>query len=468
MTAVFVCADEPTSIENLELGNATVTFVDDLCINPSQIASLVSDDETSLVMAVHRNVVGLGAIQSAVRQLGFDPLGVGIVDLESMTENGQATLACVGGVARVSHYPGSAPEQVKLLPSERKTRRGFLSLGAPVYVGAPLIHSPTCVAGDGCRVCVTACPADALSWAGGIVDYDVNVCVACGICVTTCPMGAIQNPVADPVALEAEMRAVITESREPIAIRYRCRDSSVNGEPGWYQIEVPCTGMLTVGWLLAPVLLGAAQSDAVSCSAGGCGLRNDQRLEMTMEDARQALEALSPYLAGPTERSHLPAGSGWLGNGSTGRVLAEMASGATDFSLALEVADVGLVSINPHFCTACEMCAQVCPTDALISTVDGRGVHIEHDPQHCVACSQCVDTCPEVEHGAIAMSHGFDLAEWLVGRREIRYEPTPTCEVCGEPVAPEAMLSRIEEMLGEDAAQTMALLRRRCVNCRGR
>jgi len=468
MTAVFLCNDDEVPRSAVELANASVTVLNDLCLNPRQIIPMISDDETSLVMGIHSGAVNLGAVQAIARRLGWDPLSLGVFDMAGAVDDEQVRLATAASVARSSHFPGSTPDQVKLLPSDRTTRRGLLSVGAPVYVGAPMVDPSSCVAGDGCRACAAACPADALSWTGGAIEYSINACIACGICVTACPIGAIRNPSADPTAIEAEIRTVITESSDPIGIRYRCRDSQVDCEPGWHLVEVPCTGMLTVGWLLAPRFLGAAASDAVSCSVGGCGLANDQRLEMTLRDSARASEALWSEHGGAPELSQTSAETVWLAHRSTGRVLEAAAPPASGLAISFEATDVGLVTIDPTMCTACEMCAQVCPTDALASSVNGSGVHITLDPRLCVACGQCVATCPEVDKGAISLSRQFDLSEWQLGRREVRHEPTPLCEICGQPVAPAAMLSRIEEMLGEDATATMAMISRRCVSCRGR
>jgi ferredoxin len=428
----------------------------------------VSEDETSLVLAVHRGRADLGAIQAVARRLGFDPLGIGVIDIGAITNAEQFELTCTATLARLSHFPGSMPEQVKLLPSQRKTRRSFLSITNPVYVGAPMILQSSCVAGDGCRACVTECPVGALTWSGGVVSYDVNTCITCGICVTTCPTGAMRNPSADPTALEAEIVAVVADAAEPIGIRYRCRDSLVPFEAGWYVVEVPCTGMLTVGWLLAPVLLGAAGFDATPCAVGGCGKGLDNRLRATMGDANRAMSALSGDNEMARQLARTSPGPGLLESGSTGRGLAAISSAAGSLSMDFGVAEVGMIEIDPATCTACEMCAQVCPTGALASDVDGAGVHISFDPQGCVACGQCVTTCPEFDQGAITMTRGFQDSEWARARREVRLEPTPVCEICGGPVAPSAMLVRIQEMLGDDASQTMDLIGRRCVNCRGR
>lgn len=467
MTTVLVCTDEPNPAVNLDVPGADVFQVEGLCASPKRVIPWVPDEETDLVFMIHRRDVNLGAIQSAARQMGFDPLGIGIVDLMEVIDQEQAGLACLAKIARMSRYPGSTPEQVKLAPAERNTRRNFLSLGAPVYVGAPMIVEDTCVAEDGCRVCVSQCPAGALAWKEGVVQYDVNTCVACGICVTACPTSAVRNPVVDSPALEAEIAAAIDLTEEPTGIRYRCRDSTVSGEGGWHLVEVPCTGMLTLSWLLAPLLHGAVEVDAIDCEDGGCRLGNGQRLRAIKSDFETFLESQSPSLF-PLAHQASPARGEWL-SAPTGQLLAETTSGIeASLSIEFDAADVGLVAIDPAACTACEMCCQICPTDALQSVVDGSGVHISFDHRACVACGQCVGSCPEQKSGAIVMHHGFDNREWAVGRIEVRHEPTPACEICGQPVAPAAMLGRIGEMLGEGSSATMELISRRCVNCRGR
>ncbi len=461
MTAVFACSDAAYPGEAPPGTAHGVIELAGLCDDPNQVARFVPEGEDLLVFMIHRRDVNLGALQSAARRLGFDPLGVGVIDLDSLPDSHGAELALEGVIARISEFPGAAPDQVKLLPADRSTRRGFLGLGTPMYVGAPMIHPADCAAADGCKACVAQCPVGALEWSGGAVAHDITACIACGICVTACPTGAIANPVVAPEAVEAELLAVIGLSGPPIGIRYRCRDSYVDGERGWHQVEVPCTGMLTVGWMLAPLLMGASRVDAVSCDSGGCGLGNDERLRATVRDFDLARAALG-------ERITASGARGLLGPDATRRGLGLVADSDAAISLDFESADVGNVTIEPSVCTACEMCAQICPTAAIESVVDRAGVHIYFDPKACVGCGQCVGTCPEAASGAIFMSKTFDGAEWAVGRRELRHDPTPACEICGGPVAPAAMLSRIGELLGEDGGSTMSMIARRCINHRGR
>ncbi len=466
MTTIFVCCDEPNPAVDLTVPGAEVVQLDELCAKPRQIIPLVAEEETKLVFMIHRRHTNLGAIQAAVRELGLDALGIGVVDLAELTDGQQSALACRAKLARMSRYEGSAPEQVKLMPAERNTRRTFLSVGPPVYVGAPMINHDICTASDGCRICALRCPVGALDWGKGSMRYDVNTCVACGICVTACPVSATRNPVVDPATVETEISAVVDLATEPIGIRYRCRDSSVQGEPGWHIVEVPCTGMLTLTWLLGPLLHGAMAVDAVACDQGGCRLGNGRRLEEVWSDFELVLGSMPQPLACAKPTSSIV--NGWLSM-PPGHVLAELLSGEGESaSLELRAADVGLVSVDEAVCTACEMCCKICPTDALRSSMDGSGIHISFDHRACVGCEQCVGTCPERDRGAISVTHRFDSLEWVAGPKEVRHEPTPSCEVCGRPVAPAAMLDRIREMLGDDSSATVDLISRRCVDCKGR
>ncbi|MEE8407240.1 MAG: 4Fe-4S binding protein [Acidimicrobiia bacterium] len=470
MTTILFCTEEG-ALPDIEIGDAALIGVEDLCEAPRQIVSLVSDDEKELVLAVHGDRLQLGALQAAARRLGFDPLSLGLLDLGSVAEGDDLLRAVAATRARLSRFPGSRPEQVKLLSPDRSTRRGLFSIGIPTYVAAPAIEHEICVAGDGCRVCVSRCPAGALSWDGGVITNDKTSCVACGICVTSCPTGAVVNPIVTPDAIEAEISAAIGYGADLIGIRYRCREALVGSERGWHQVEVPCTGMLTVGWLLAPLVLGAKEVDAVPCDAGGCPLGNDDRLEAAIGDAATVWHVLGFEHDASASIDHQAApmdGHRLFGHGSTVGAIQLLSTEAPEAMANLEAADVGTVTIDSDVCTACEMCANVCPTDALRSRLEDECVIIDFDPRSCVACGQCVSACPEIESNAITMTRSFDLVDWASGRREIRRESTPSCEVCGQPIAPASMLSRIESILGEDDKATLALIGRRCVNCRGR
>lgn len=465
MTTIVVCTDHRFDPEAWQQSGEDVEFLDDLCHRPRLLESQVPEEEDHLVLAIHRTDANPGALQAAVRRLGMDPLGVATVDLDAVAEGNEIDRSVRAAIARAAEFPGAGPDQIKLVPPDRTTRRSFLSVGSPTYVGAPKIDVAACVAPDGCRVCADACPQDALTWVGGAIDFDVNTCVACGICVTACPTGAVANPAAVPAAIEAEIRAALAAG--PAGIRYRCRAATSPPEANWHQVEIPCTGMLTAGWLIAPLLLGATGVDATPCHTGGCPLGNDEELAATVGDAVAILLAFGVF---PGDALHvgLVPEDGLLAPGATNRIIDILSPASPGANLELGVADVGSVTVDPATCTACRMCASACPTDALGSDVQTDGVHIDFDPGMCIACGECVAVCPEIEYGAIVMTRGFDLLDRAAGRREVRHDPTPLCEICGRPVAPASMLAKIEAMLGEDAERTMAVIGRRCGTCRGR
>ena len=468
MTTILVCADARVP-DGLEISDARVVVVDDLCRQLPKIGALVADDESRLVVAIHSNHIDLGSVQAAVRRIGFNPLGVGIVDLQTVGASADMAVTLVAAMARSASFVGAEPEQVKLLPPDRSTRRSLLSVGKQRYIGAPTVDASACHAADGCRVCVTNCPFDALSWVRGSIEHDINACVVCGICVTSCPAGAIENPTSTRAGIESEIRAAIEHAGGPIGIRFRCRGATVPAEQGWYQVELPCTGMLTPGWVLAPIAMGANSVDVIACSSAGCQLRNGDRTTAMLADAVAIADrfglSLDPTTEPPLVRSDQ---RDLLGKGASSTLIDLLAPPGEQIAMKLDVTDVGSVSIDPETCTACERCARVCPAGALLSAQSENGIEITFDPSLCTACDSCLDVCPEIEHRAIEVNRGFDLAERAGGRRQIRQEPTAMCEICGGPVAPAAMLARIEAMLGEDAAATMTMISRRCLNCRGR
>ncbi len=459
MTTLLICADgwngPPPDLDGVDS-----VLVDELCVGSRSVEAAIPEATDELAVAVHRRQVNLGALQAGMRRAGFDPFAVAVVDLDAVGTASEFPVAVAAGLARARAFRGAAPEQIKLLPSDRRTRRGFLSLGAPTYTGAPRIVPEVCAADRGCDLCVTECPAGALSWSDGRVVYDPTSCVVCGICLTTCPVGAVDHPTASPAAISSEIAAAVAASETTTAIRFRCREAVVPAEPGWYQVEVPCTQMLTVGWFLAARALGAADVDAAPCSRGGCTLGGDERLAGTLADLATVVNAVGSPVA------DVQADDGFAAAATT-RLIERFADPAAPGWVELSVSDVGSVTIDPDACTACEACATVCPPSALLSTSDD-GVRITFDPRMCVACGLCVRVCPEVDEGAIALRRGFDLADRRRGRRTLRHDPTPRCELCGAPVAPASMLARISELLGPEGSATMALVGRRCIDCRGR
>ena len=66
---------------------------------------------------------------------------------------------------------------------------------------------------SGCRVCLTACPYDAVSRDETKGEATVNeaLCTGCGTCVATCPSNAIQQSGFEDEQVMSEMLALLGE-----------------------------------------------------------------------------------------------------------------------------------------------------------------------------------------------------------------------------------------------------------------
>ncbi|MDK1039146.1 MAG: 4Fe-4S binding protein [Actinomycetota bacterium] len=473
MTLV-VCGDHGTPSPHQDRLESEVVVVPDLCGDPSALARAGVIDTEALIL--HIEEFDLGFMQGAIRATGADPLGVPIVTLADMPTNEQIDVLAAGVVARHRAFRGARPEHAKMQWPTLISRRRLFALGVPQYIGAPSIDPALCAAERGCRLCVETCPASALEPVSGNIKYNVDTCVACGICVTTCPTGATVNPTATEDQIAAQIQAMVSAAEDPVGIEYRCRDARSGPlEDGWYPVEVPCTGMLTIGWLLAPLVLGAGAVAALSCRTTGCSIENDDLVAGHLTDASSMLVEL-----GISERHLVNRGRGAVPEPLRDVDTPPLANfNDTDVYLALaviaEISDavftsttgaVGVVTINELACTACERCAGVCPSHALVAHQHEETVEISFDPFLCVGCGMCTSTCPERDRGAITMKQNFDVEELTLGDRIVFSGSMSPCEVCGGPIAPSAMLDRIQSMLGPEHAGTLDLISRRCLNCR--
>jgi ferredoxin len=469
--STLVCSDPTHPAPTL--GAADVTFVEELCQRPSQIA-LHADDAERLVVVLHPGEVSLADLQTAVRSAGVDPLGVQIIDATQPAR--RLAVAVAAARAHAAAFRGSSPEQSKPVFEEEVTRRTLLRFPRPHYVGAPQIDPSICAADDGCHACVEVCPQDAYRWVDGRIEFDKAVCEPCGQCVTACPAAAIDHPQTSPAQIGARVGALVAAS-DVAGVAFVCRRGSIALDGDWYQIEVPCTGMVPSTWLLAGVVLGAAAVTLVGCQESGCPLAHDDLAIDARTYARSVLSALgidperlpddpAGPLPSPFPRATLKDPFGVHGMAEVATALMN-ASNATDVRVAGRSASIGIITIDASTCTLCTMCSQTCPTGALEHVYDNETLAISFDGSLCTACGQCVPRCPELARGAIRLDPVLDSAYLADGRRELYATSTLQCETCGGPIAPTAMMDRISSLLGDEYVQTMDYLNRRCLNCRG-
>jgi Pyruvate/2-oxoacid:ferredoxin oxidoreductase delta subunit len=477
---LVVCTDHATPVPEAFGRAYEVIGVEGLCSDPSSL--IEADVANPEALMLHTGEYDLGFVQGAIRRTGVDPLGVPVITLADMpTESDLRTLGA-GAIARHRAFPGAGPEHAKLHWPTLMSRRRLFALNVPQYIAAPSINPALCSAERGCRLCVESCPTVALLPENGRISYSVESCVACGICTTTCPTGATTNPSVTPQQIFAQITAMVASRTTPTGVRFRCRESNPSRiSDSWFPVEVPCTGMLSIGWLLTPLLLGAASVSADTCTTSGCSRGNDERLSEHSIEAAAICEALGfegdriglsgaiPLLEPISDKLLESVPSTTVADMRDTDVVLAMASLASvdDITIKTAIGAAGVIAIDDQACTLCEQCAAVCPTGALRAHRTNDAVDITFDTTVCVGCSMCVATCPEKVKNAIVLHRRFDIAELKVGRHTVRTAPTVTCEVCGGPIAPSAMLDRIGSMLGPDHAGTLDLIGRRCIDCRG-
>jgi ferredoxin len=477
-TVLLLCGEGVPGGDYSNPGGARV--VAGLCTRPEPIRDLAAGAERLVVGLCDRRY-SLGDVQREARRAGLDPLGIEIVNLDDAGgERDRLDLILSAATARAEAFAGSRPEQAKLGFSGQTSRRALLTLSIPEYQPGPAIDEWRCAAARGCRACVEVCPRGALKVVGSRVRHDRTICEPCGRCVTACPTGAVENPAATPAQVAAQIQALLDPAVGPVGPRgivYRCRRSDrAETASGWYPVTVPCTGMLTPAWLLAPLLLGAGAVAARPCGAGGCLLGHDNLVLERVAWCRDYLAAAGGLPArltidadiGPPLDPFMGVAPvdpfGLLGTASVLVALAET-TGSDDVQLANPAGPLGLVEIDPDICTGCGTCTIACPTGALLGADEGERRSISFDPTSCVACGLCVRRCPEVGQGAIQVRPVVDVRRLREGRRRLIESDLVTCRLCGGPLAPAALLARIGDLIGDE--RMMAVVGGSCLSCRG-
>ena len=449
--------------EELDIG-VDLTVHDGWCRDPK-----VPEDADDIGFIGCKEDLDRAHLERRLRSEGFDPLGVPVVLLTDVDrESGTRIRARVASTAaRAAEYRGCGPEHLKPVMPPVISRRSFLAFRSPAYRVVP--HpDDSCGAADGCRACVAVCPHGALDWSRGSITQDRLSCAGCGRCVAACPVSAMVNPSFTPEQLNAEIMAIGREVDRFGVILHCARGAAPAAPDGWYNVALPCVGMVPPHWVLAPLFLGAA---AVTVSPCGCGkeLDADERSRSAVAFARLwlSLSDITPeQLVVDKPSEVLP-----ITLGLRVDALVFGAGGAAALAEVLavepvrgEASPLGLVTIDDATCTGCEMCATVCPSAGLRSVPDDGLLSIEFDPASCTACGQCVDRCPE--SGALKLSGVVDAAELELGKRTVVTHQLALCVKCGGTVAPQAALDRVAAALG-DQPTILKQITSVCLDCRG-
>ena len=290
-----------------------------------------------------------------------------------------------------------------------------------------------------CDACAAACPADAIALTPA-PQFDSIACLACGACAAACPVDALTG-----VRSLVEMWSKAQETISDGAAALVCRAA---GKGDFAAARVPCAGALPPEFFAALALAGAQQVTIHTAACDACPL------QPTLAQARQAISAAQGLLAhvgrgvdvawteapppaqqraGVTRRGLFSAALNpsklraapvpdvvdellAAGIGAR-RALLINAFRATNVpagaSLPASTNQWAAVRADPAACVGCQMCAQFCPTEALVATEDAAGtVTLWFDTARCAACGLCLRACfkqvltfePEVALAAVVTS----------------------------------------------------------------
>jgi formate hydrogenlyase subunit 6/NADH:ubiquinone oxidoreductase subunit I len=306
-----------------------------------------------------------------------------------------------------------------------------------------------------CHLCEEACPAEAISIStnggdAGPVTLDPHACVRCGLCLNVCPTGVFAQAKSPESTL---IQAMAGSSDETIEVACPLKEPLHQTQvPGASVVQSPrCLAALSVPVLLELVAGGKTiwLNDSL-CTACPIGEARHS-IQQTVHTANNWLQAtgnapsVHSYLTSPDElasplvsRAVLPGDRGIMTRRDFFKSITR--TGGPAFSPAtptrsrsadsMEAAPRGLphhipvqrqdlayaLGLLPHpastyvstadlpiadiavsdACTACNLCAQFCPTEAISFVSDDEYYVLNFSAALCLGddCSLCIIGCP--------------------------------------------------------------------------
>ncbi len=311
--------------------------------------------------------------------------------------------------------------------------------------GLPPIDASACAnayhSGTGCVRCVQACPVSALVLSGerSLPRIDPKRCLACGACIPVCPLDAFDGR----RATRQTLIAVADMPAGPVLLVCDSHRVAATSLPGHRVTHGRCLVSLGVEDLVEVVDDGAHTLwlDDSACSECEIAVVWDRiraataaANELAHSFGRPALVHLASTTTGPAG-SPPPAGgwidarSGGLSRRATfrsiGRAIADQLHHAGGIGTTTprrrrllrllenwgppeepalpterDIAGFGRIQVDVARCSACGLCAQFCPTDALAFVAAGEHTADQNfallfRASLCVGCLVCEAACPE-------------------------------------------------------------------------
>lgn len=330
-----------------------------------------------------------------------------------------------------------------------------------------------------CSRCLSVCPANAITLDPG--PSISSACSECGLCRTACPTDVFETIPATDHSLLGQARLVLNAHRKFVGrekLVIRCQEAQT---PNERSLAVACLGAISENTLVGAAVLRFAEVVLVRGDCRSCSLRhgeellensirNSQSLMQTLDlktfnvrlverpkqraasvgrreifsaigdrlrtsavaaaiDRESAVpdeELLCEVFAGRKRRS-APSRRSLLR-----RIIADASLERLDPSRCEATLPWGKLSIDEQRCTACGICASVCPARAIVLRADADRRVFSLWTSVCTNCDLCQEACRE---GAISFPEKLSIADFLNHEPEIAVSVTlGSCTVCGDSI----------------------------------
>lgn len=294
---------------------------------------------------------------------------------------------------------------------------------SPVLNGALCINQRHVHAGR-CTACAEVCPLDAITLTP-IPAIDPARCLACGACTAACPNDAL----GDPDLMLSAWRTARRAAEETGHAAFVCRATGIGPRRDQYAAApVPCVSAVPAESYLALAAVGVEQVDLFTADCSECPLNASLiQAQKAIDTAAAALEPLGRVIkvvqqvglppqreagqVGMSRRALFTSLVNRQPETHEGDSLDMMREAGVGPRRALLLEALSRISVpedavwaaqEQHWtdlqiantCVSCEMCAPLCPTEALASTVQDDGtVNLWFNAARCTACGLCVRAC---------------------------------------------------------------------------
>jgi formate hydrogenlyase subunit 6/NADH:ubiquinone oxidoreductase subunit I len=329
-----------------------------------------------------------------------------------------------------------------------------------------------------CRRCIEVCPDDAIALELGPVVSDR--CSDCGLCQNACPTEAIRSGLRTEWYLLNRAASLLRqdgESGRPKRLVVRCGEAQSQGGDA---LPVSCLGGVSENVIIGAALLGFDRVSLVTGVCSGCRVEHgEELLSRSVTCATAVLESMAllenisiAVVQEPGERErmwgrreifssvarhmrhhaalfghrterairgHLSRELGGEGRAETPsprRELLREFLGRSERASRAVIAyrrdfPWGRIRVREAECSACGVCARVCPTGAICEEVEkGSHYRLHFDASACTNCGLCQEACSLIEFDEL-----FALADIAGGQsRIVASVELSSCVVCGEVV----------------------------------